>query len=112
MLFDSLHTFALSFDGAFEDHPFGLDTTVYKAPNGKMFVICSEDAAGALLATVKLTPDEGAAALTLPFVSVARYVGRYGWVTAHIREEVELDITLEWVRRSFDLVAPKRRAKS
>ena len=32
--------------------------------------------------TVKLTPEEREIAHLLPYVSTARYVGRYGWVTA------------------------------
>ncbi|MGI8926525.1 MAG: MmcQ/YjbR family DNA-binding protein [Tepidiformaceae bacterium] len=103
--FEALRSFALAFPGAYPDHPWGEDETVYKTAKGKMFVVCSEDEAAILHATVKLTPDESVAALTLPFVSVARYVGRYGWVTAHIKDDTELEITLEWVARSHEIVS-------
>jgi predicted DNA-binding protein (MmcQ/YjbR family) len=101
---ERLKSFGLGLDGAWEDHPWGPESTVLKTAAGKMFVVCSEDEAGTVSATVKLTPDEGGAALSLPFVGVAKYVGRYGWVTAHVSNEPELDITLGWVRRSHEIV--------
>src|SRR5690348_13731387 len=101
---DALRTFALSLPGAWEDHPWG--DSVYKNAKGKIFLFVGEDESGATTATLKLTPDEGTAALTLPFVSVARYVGRFGWVTARFTADVERDIVLEWVQRSYDLLTP------
>ena len=46
-------------------------------------------AAGPL--TVKLTPEEREIAMLLPYVGIARYVGRYGWVTAEIADEDSLE---------------------
>jgi len=45
--------------------------------------------------------------LELPFVSEARYVGRYGWVTASIEDEPAFDAVCEWIRESYWLKAPK-----
>lgn len=104
-LFDFLRDFALAFEGAYEDHPFGEEVNVFKAANRKMFVICSESAEGWLRASLKLTPDEAMAALSLPFVSPAPYLARHGWVQAVCATETELEITLDWVRRSHELVA-------
>jgi hypothetical protein len=56
--------------------------------------------------TMKLTKEEREVALTLPFVSEARYVGRYGWVTARIEDDDCLAPALEWVRESYWLKAP------
>jgi hypothetical protein len=39
-------------------------------------------------------------------VSTARYVGRYGWVTAEIADEEALDCALEWLRESYWLKCP------
>ena len=39
--------------------------------------------------TVKLTPEEREIAHLLPYVSTARYVGRYGWVTAELKDVAE-----------------------
>jgi len=41
-------------------------------------------------------------------VSVARYVGRYGWITATIEDADALETALEWLRESYYLKAPAR----
>lgn len=65
---------------------------------------------GATTLTLKLTPGESEAALLLPFVSVAAYVGRYGWVTAAVTNEVEWEIVHPWISHSYELVTwPRRR---
>jgi predicted DNA-binding protein (MmcQ/YjbR family) len=61
---------------------------------------------GAVMLTVKLTPEEREIAHLLPFVSRARYVGRYGWITAAVTDEESLDAALEWLRESYWLKAP------
>lgn len=58
--------------------------------------------------TVKLTPEEREIALHFPHVSVARYVGRYGWVTAEVSDDETLESALEWLRESYWLKAPAR----
>jgi predicted DNA-binding protein (MmcQ/YjbR family) len=60
-----------------------------------------------LTLTVKLTPEEREIALQFPYVSVARYVGRYGWVTAEVTDEESLENALEWLRESYWLNAPR-----
>ena len=37
----------------------------------------------------------------------ARYVGRYGWVTATVTDEESLENALEWLRESYWLRAPE-----
>jgi hypothetical protein len=39
-------------------------------------------------------------------VSIARYVGRYGWITATVSDEETLEVGLEWLRESYWLKAP------
>ena len=56
--------------------------------------------------TVKLTPEEREIALHFAYVSVARYLGRYGWVTAEVSDEESLENALEWLRESYWLNAP------
>jgi hypothetical protein len=56
--------------------------------------------------TVKLTAEERQVADLLPFVSRAKYVGRYGWVTAEITDDESLAAALEWLRESYWLKAP------
>jgi hypothetical protein len=71
-----------------------------------MFAALSSEAPVAL--TVKLTAEEREIALLLPYVSVARYVGRYGWVTAEVTDEESCEAALEWLRESYWLKAPAR----
>ena len=93
---------ALSFPETYEDEPWG--HPVFKVADNRMFAAMSNEAPIAL--TVKLTAEEREIALLLPFVSIARYVGRYGWVTATIADDDALAAALEWLRESYWLKAP------
>jgi predicted DNA-binding protein (MmcQ/YjbR family) len=95
---------ALSFPEAFEDHPFGPTDHVFKIGPKRMFGIMDEGPP--LRLTVKLTAEEREVALLLPFVREARYVGRYGWVTATVEDTDGLRAALEWLRESYWLRAP------
>ena len=101
---DAVRQLALSFPGAFEDHPFGPASHVFKVGVKSMFVILGDGPP--VTVTMKLTREERAVALEMPYVSEARYVGRYGWVTARVEEEDCLEAVLEWVRESYWLKAP------
>ncbi len=99
-----IRSLALSFPSAYEDAPWG--HPVFKVGDNRMFAAMSAEGADVLRVTVKLTPEERDVALLLPYVSVARYVGRYGWVTAEVTDEESLEAALEWVRESYWLKAP------
>ena len=100
-----VRTLALSFPHAREDHPFGPEAHVFKVGGGStMFAILGDGPP--VTVTMKLTKEEREIALTLPFVSEAKYVGRYGWVTARIEDKDGLQATLEWIRESYWLKAP------
>jgi predicted DNA-binding protein (MmcQ/YjbR family) len=96
---------ALSFPETYEDSPWG--HPVFKVGDNKMFAAMSSGVDGVTL-TVKLTPEEREIALHFPHVSVARYVGRYGWVTAAVSDDESLETALEWLRESYWLKAPAR----
>jgi predicted DNA-binding protein (MmcQ/YjbR family) len=96
---------ALSFPETYEDWPWG--HPVFKVGDNKMFASMS-DGDGAVTLTVKLTPEEREIALHMPYVEVARYVGRYGWVTARVSDAESLESALEWLRESYWLKAPAR----
>ena len=102
---DRVRALALSFPEAYEDSPWG--HPVFKVGNNKMFAAIS-NSEDPLTVTVKLTPEEREIALTLPYVRVAAYVGRYGWVTAEVRDDEALENALEWLRESYWLNAPAR----
>jgi predicted DNA-binding protein (MmcQ/YjbR family) len=102
---ERIRALALSFPETYEDSPWG--HPVFKVGDNKMFAAMS-DGDDPVTVTVKLTPEEREIALHFPYVSVARYVGRYGWVTAEVSDEESLENALEWLRESYWLNAPAR----
>jgi predicted DNA-binding protein (MmcQ/YjbR family) len=100
---DAIRRLALSFPQAYEDAPWGFP--VFKVGDNRMFAwLQSEE--DAVRVTVKLTREEREIASLLPYVGKARYVGRYGWVTAAVTDDDSLEAALEWVRESYWLRAP------
>ena len=76
---------------------------------GKNFVFCDQDA-GHL--TVKLSKEEAAAVVaTEPAAEPAGYgLGRHGWVSVDVAPDADDErwtVIREWVRTSYQLVAPK-----
>ena len=94
---------ALSLPETYEDEPWG--HPVFKVGANRMFGAMSAGA-DPLTLTVKLTAEEREVAQLLPFVSRAKYVGRYGWVTVTVTSEESLEAALEWLRESYWLKAP------
>ena len=101
---ERIRELALSFPETYEDHPWG-DFPVFKVGANKVFAWLTIEPKAVEL-TLKLTAEEREVAHLLPWVSVARYVGRYGWVTATVTDEDSLGAALEWVRESYWLKAP------
>jgi predicted DNA-binding protein (MmcQ/YjbR family) len=102
-LAEQLRRLALSLPETYEDEPWG--HPVFKVGENRMFASMSVNDESVLL-TVKLTPEEREMAQLLPYVSTARYVGRYGWITAAVADEESLECALEWLRESYWLKAP------
>lgn len=100
-----IRALALALPEAYEDSPWG--HPVFKVADNRMFASMSETDEVVRL-TVKLTAEEREIATLLPFVEKAKYVGRYGWVTALVRDEESLEAALEWLRESYWLRAPER----
>jgi predicted DNA-binding protein (MmcQ/YjbR family) len=96
---------ALSFPETYEDWPWG--HPVFKVGDNRMFASMSDGEPSVSL-TVKLTPEEREIALHMPNVEVARYVGRYGWITVQVDDAESLENALEWLRESYWLRAPAR----
>jgi len=106
---ERLRELALSFPETYEDEPWG--PPVFKIRPNKMFAAMS--AAGETVRlTVKLTAEEREMAYLLPFVSRAKYVGRYGWITAEVSNEDSLESALDWLRESYWLKAPPELRKA
>ena len=51
--------------------------------------------------------EEREIALTLPYVSEAKYVGRYGWITSQVDDDDAMEATVEWMRESYWMRAPE-----
>ena len=100
---ERIRALALSLPETYEDEPWG--HPVFKVGANRMFASMSLGD-GAVHLTVKLTPEEREIALHFPYVSVARYLGRYGWVTAEVTDDESLENALEWLRESYWLNAP------
>jgi predicted DNA-binding protein (MmcQ/YjbR family) len=80
---------------------------------GKAFVFIGGDET-AWRASVKL-PNTGMMALALPFAAPTGYgMGKSGWVTASFApdEEPPIPLLLDWLRESYQAVAPARLKKA
>ena len=99
-----IRALALTLPEVYEDSPWG--NPVFKVADNRMFASMSE-VDGTVRLTVKLTAEERGIAMLLPYVEKAKYVGRYGWVTAVVRDEESLETALEWLRESYWLRAPE-----
>jgi predicted DNA-binding protein (MmcQ/YjbR family) len=104
--FEALKERALTYPGAWEDHPW--EDTVYKV--AKKVFLFSGRVGDELHLSVKL-PLSGAEALGFPFTAPAGYgLGKSGWVSASFApgDEIPVPLLLEWLDESYRAVAPKR----
>jgi predicted DNA-binding protein (MmcQ/YjbR family) len=108
-LAERLREEALGFPETYEDEPWG--HPVFKVGDNRMFAAMSVGEEVVHL-TVKLTAEEREIAYLLPYVRRARYVGRYGWVTADVSDGESLASALEWLRESYWLRAPAELRKA
>jgi predicted DNA-binding protein (MmcQ/YjbR family) len=60
--------------------------------------------------TVKADKAELLALLDDPRITLARYVGRFGWITVRLDAPVDWDQVGRLIRRSYRLIAPKKLA--
>jgi predicted DNA-binding protein (MmcQ/YjbR family) len=96
----------LALPGAVEEFPWG-GSGVYKV-RGKIFV--STDVNGGVYEAAFKPPEtEREDALSLPFVRVADYVGRYGWVQATLTNAAQVDLVWPWIEASHARLAGKKR---
>jgi predicted DNA-binding protein (MmcQ/YjbR family) len=106
---EKIRALALSFPQSYEDEPWG--HPVFKVGDNRMFASMWEEE-GRIRLTVKLSAEEREIAHLFPFVSRARYVGRYGWITADVTDQESLEAALEWLRESYWLKAPQELKKA
>lgn len=101
----ALQTYCLAFPGAVEEYPW--NEVAYKV-KGKGFAFTSGDRP-TLVVTVKVDPDSRPVLLQQPGVSVAQYVGRFGWLTVQITDDATFDLAREMIAQSHALVSKKRK---
>ena len=100
----ALRDYCLSFDGAFEDYPWG--DIVYKV-GAKMFA-----ATGPSLpveVTFKAAKEDAEVLVQMPNIERARYIGQHGWVSITVEDDETWELAKELIAASYELVAPKRR---
>ncbi len=103
-MWQALYEHAAARPGAVEDHPWG--EVVFKVRD-KIFVFLGSGERPVI--TVKPRPEDREGLLALPFVEVAPYVGRYGWVTLTVEDEPALDLARELIDVSHARLAPRPR---
>jgi predicted DNA-binding protein (MmcQ/YjbR family) len=110
-LAETLRAHALTFPGAWEDHPW--EETVVKVGK-KIFVFLGmapeEREHGDYAFCVKL-PESADQALELPGAEPAGYgLGKAGWVLLRMKsaEDAPVDVFCDWIDESYRTVAPRR----
>jgi predicted DNA-binding protein (MmcQ/YjbR family) len=101
-----IKAYCLDLPDAWEDYPWG--DIVYKVGT-KMFVGLGTQTP--VTVTVKATPEDAAVLVQFPHISVAPYVGRYGWVSVVVEDDAALDQMLALISMSYDLVRKGSRAR-
>jgi len=95
----------LSREGVVEEYPWG--DVVWKV-RGKIFAVSSD---GSNRVTIKSSPGEQSRLIEHPAIEVAKYVGRFGWVTITIKSKKTLQLALELIDESYDSIATRRSKK-
>jgi predicted DNA-binding protein (MmcQ/YjbR family) len=102
--YTALYEHAKTKPDAVEDHPWG--EVVFKV-RGKIFIFLGMGDKAAM--TVKAEKEELEALLAMPNVEKAPYVGRYGWVSVRVDEAEQLELALELIDTSYELIRGKRK---
>ncbi|HWI61123.1 MAG TPA: MmcQ/YjbR family DNA-binding protein [Symbiobacteriaceae bacterium] len=103
---DELYAYCRSFDGAVEEHPW--DHVDFRV-KGKTFVFTSGDRPVVTI-TAKPFPENRDMFLQLPGVSVAAYVGRFGWLTVQIQDQAGFEMAKDMIAESYAVLTAKKKA--
>jgi predicted DNA-binding protein (MmcQ/YjbR family) len=100
----------LNLPGATESFPFGPETPVYKAANGKVFAITTEPDDPEASFTAKADPEDAEALRAqYPAITPGYHMNKRHWVTVLLDGSVPDDLVVEIVAESHRLVAPRIR---
>jgi predicted DNA-binding protein (MmcQ/YjbR family) len=102
---EELRRYALGFEGAVEEFPW--NEVVFKV-KGKTFVFTSGDRPEITI-SAKPLPENRALFLSLPGVSVAPYVGRFGWVSMKVTDAASFEIARDLIAESYTVMTAKKR---
>ena len=103
----------LNLPGATESFPFGPETPVYKAANGRVFAITTEPDEPEASFTAKADPED-AEALRGQYAGITPgyHMNKRHWITVLLDDTVPDDLVVEIITESHRLVAPRiRRAR-
>ena len=98
----------LNLPGATESFPFGPETPVYKAANGRVFAITTEPDEPEASFTAKADPED-AEALRGQYASITPgyHMNKRHWITVLLDGSVPDDLLMEIVAESHRLVRPR-----
>jgi predicted DNA-binding protein (MmcQ/YjbR family) len=92
---------------AVEEHPWG--DTVFKV-RGKGFAFMGPyESSGGV--TVKPPADDLEGLLQLPYITKAKYIGRFGWVDVVVEDDESLQLALELIDDTYDQIASRGKSK-
>lgn len=106
----ALRRYALTFPGAWEDHPWGEDVAKV---GKKVFVFFGRPPDVTLMVGVKL-PRSLLYARSRPLTVRFGYgMDRSGWVAAQFKskDDVPLGLMTEWIAESYEAIAPKTKGR-
>jgi len=105
---DEFREVCLNLPGATESFPFGPETPVYKAANGKVFAIMTEPGDPSPAVTLKAAPEDGLAVRAAhPTVTPGYHMNKRHWLTVPL--DVPSALLVDLVTESHRLVRPRLR---
>jgi len=101
---EALRSYALTLPEAYEDHPWS--ESVVKVRK-KIFVFFGTDGSDEPGLGMKLNSSQPLA-LAQPGVAPSGYgLGKAGWVSIRLNDEMPYEMLREWIEESYRVVAPK-----
>jgi len=105
---DEFREVCLNLPGAGESFPFGPETPVYKAANGKVFAIMTEPGDPSPAVTLKAAPEDGLAVRAKhPTVTPGYHMNKKHWLTVPL--DLPETLLVDLVTESHRLVRPRLR---
>ena len=96
----------INLPGATESFPFGPETPVYKAANGKVFAIMTEPGHPSPAVTLKAAPEDGLAVRAdHPSIIPGYHMNKKHWLTVPL--DVDERLLVDLVTESHRLVRPR-----